>query len=42
MDCAIVFYVKHHVDANLPETFQILDSADQKSAIKRVMKTIEY
>jgi DNA helicase-2/ATP-dependent DNA helicase PcrA len=34
------FLRKHHVDANLPETFQILDSADQKSAIKRVMKTI--
>ena len=34
------FLRKHHVDANLPETFRILDSADQKSAIKRVMKTI--
>ena len=34
------FLRKHHVDANLPEIFQILDSADQKSAIKRVMKTI--
>ena len=34
------FLRKHHVDANLPETFQILDSADQKSAIKRVMKAI--
>ena len=32
------FLRKHHTDANLPETFQILDSSDQKSAIKRVMK----
>ncbi len=35
------FLRKHHVDANLPETFQILDSADQKSAIKRVMKIMQ-
>ncbi len=35
------FLRKHHIDANLPETFQILDSADQKSAIKRVMKTMQ-
>jgi DNA helicase II / ATP-dependent DNA helicase PcrA len=28
----------HHREANLPQTFQILDSADQLSAIKRVMK----
>jgi len=34
------FLRKHHVDAKLPETFQILDSADQKSAIKRVMKVM--
>ena len=30
----------HHRDANLPQTFQILDSADQQSAIKRLMKTL--
>ena len=34
------FLKKHHKDANLPEIFQILDSADQKSAIKRVMKSM--
>ena len=34
------FLRKHYTDANLPETFQILDSSDQKSAIKRVMKKI--
>ncbi len=28
----------HHREANLPQTFQILDSGDQLSAIKRVMK----
>ncbi len=28
----------HHRDAGLPSTFQILDSADQLSAIKRVLK----
>jgi DNA helicase-2/ATP-dependent DNA helicase PcrA len=28
----------HHRDANLPSTFQILDSADQLSAIKRLLK----
>ena len=28
----------HYLEANLPQTFQILDSADQLSAIKRVMK----
>ncbi|TAJ78759.1 MAG: DNA helicase II [Gallionellaceae bacterium] len=28
----------HHREANLPQTFQILDSSDQLSAIKRVMK----
>ncbi len=28
----------HHRDANLPQTFQILDSADQLSAIKRLIK----
>jgi DNA helicase-2/ATP-dependent DNA helicase PcrA len=28
----------HHRDANLPQTFQILDSSDQLSAIKRLMK----
>jgi DNA helicase II / ATP-dependent DNA helicase PcrA len=30
----------HHREANLPQTFQILDSADQLSAIKRVMKQL--
>ena len=30
----------HHRDAGLPQTFQILDSADQLSMIKRVMKSI--
>ena len=28
----------HHRDAGLPQTFQILDSADQLSAIKRLIK----
>ncbi len=28
----------HHRDAGLPQTFQILDSADQLSMVKRVMK----
>ncbi|MGH8631797.1 MAG: UvrD-helicase domain-containing protein, partial [Burkholderiales bacterium] len=28
----------HHRDAGLPQTFQILDSADQLSVIKRVMR----
>lgn len=28
----------HYRDANLPQTFQILDSADQQSAIKRLLK----
>ncbi len=28
----------HHRDANLPQTFQILDTADQLSAIKRLLK----
>ena len=32
------FLRKHHRDSNLPETFQILDSSDQLSAIKRIMK----
>ncbi len=30
----------HYREANLPQTFQILDSADQLSAIKRLMKTM--
>lgn len=30
----------HHRDASLPQTFQILDSADQQSAIKRLLKTL--
>jgi len=30
----------HYREANLPQTFQILDSADQLSAIKRLMKAM--
>ncbi len=30
----------HYRDANLPQTFQILDSGDQQSAIKRLLKTL--
>jgi DNA helicase II / ATP-dependent DNA helicase PcrA len=30
----------HHRDAMLPQTFQILDSADQQSAMKRVLKAM--
>ena len=30
----------HYRDANLPQTFQILDSADQQSAIKRLLKIL--
>ena len=30
----------HYRDANLPQTFQILDSADQQSAIKRLLKVM--
>jgi len=30
----------HYRDANLPQTFQILDSGDQLSAIKRLMKVM--
>ncbi len=30
----------HYRDANLPQTFQILDSADQQSAIKRLLKQL--
>ena len=30
----------HHCEAGLPSTFQILDTADQLSAIKRVMKAM--
>ena len=29
----------HHRDANLPQTFQILDATDQLSAIKRLLKS---
>jgi len=35
------FLKKHYKDAGLPEIFQILDSADQKSAIKRVLKSMK-
>ncbi|OWY38117.1 DNA helicase II [Xenophilus sp. AP218F] len=31
----------HYRDAGLPQTFQILDSADQQSAIKRLLKSLE-
>jgi DNA helicase II / ATP-dependent DNA helicase PcrA len=31
----------HHRDAGLPQTFQILDSADQLGAIKRLMKGLQ-
>ncbi|MDR2874816.1 MAG: UvrD-helicase domain-containing protein [Methylobacillus sp.] len=34
------FLRAHHREANLPATFQILDSADQLSAIKRVMRAL--
>ena len=34
------FLKKHYKDTNLPQLFQILDSADQKSAVKRVMKQL--
>jgi DNA helicase-2/ATP-dependent DNA helicase PcrA len=30
----------HHREANLPQTFQILDSADQLASIKRLMKAL--
>jgi DNA helicase-2/ATP-dependent DNA helicase PcrA len=30
----------HHRDANLPQPFQILDSQDQQSAIKRLLKAL--
>ena len=30
----------HHRDAGLPQTFQILDSADQLAAIKRLLKSL--
>jgi DNA helicase-2/ATP-dependent DNA helicase PcrA len=30
----------HHREAGLPSTFQILDSADQLSAVKRLLKTL--
>ena len=33
------FLRTHHQDAHLPETFQILDSQDQLSAIKRLMRS---
>jgi DNA helicase-2/ATP-dependent DNA helicase PcrA len=31
----------HHRDANLPQLFQILDSADQLAAIKRLLKALD-
>ena len=30
----------HHRDAGLPQTFQILDSADQLAAVKRLLKNL--
>src|SRR6266849_1287557 len=30
----------HYRDAHLPQTFQILDSQDQQSAIKRLLKSL--
>src|SRR5438552_4873200 len=30
----------HHRDAGLPQLFQILDSADQQAAIKRLLKSL--
>ncbi|MGH8638201.1 MAG: UvrD-helicase domain-containing protein, partial [Burkholderiales bacterium] len=30
----------HHRDAGLPQTFQILDSQDQQSAVKRLLKAM--
>ncbi len=30
----------HHRDAGLPQLFQILDSADQQAAVKRLLKTL--
>jgi len=35
------FLRTHWRDAGLPQTFQILDSADQQSAIKRLLKALE-
>ena len=32
----------HHRDAQLPATFQILDSQDQLSAVKRLLKTLNW
>ena len=34
------FLRTHYRDANLPQTFQILDSADQLAAIKRLLKSL--
>ena len=31
----------HHRDANLPQLFQILDSADQLAAVKRLLKALD-
>ena len=35
------FLRAHHREANLPQTFQILDTADQLSAIKRMLKGLQ-
>ncbi|WP_199053247.1 UvrD-helicase domain-containing protein [Aquitalea sp. ASV15] len=35
------FLRAHYRDAGLPQTFQILDSADQQAAIKRLLKSME-
>ena len=35
------FLRAHYRDAGLPQTFQIMDSADQQAAIKRLLKSLE-
>ena len=37
---AIAFLRLHHRDAGLPSSFQILDSGDQLSLIKRLLKSL--
>ena len=36
------FLRTHHRDAALPQTFQILDSADQLAAVKRLLKAYQF